>query len=61
MYEVETFKERLFSSTLNPQKLAEILNSRAAQGWKLSRHITSRSRVLLIFKREVHFLILEQA
>lgn len=61
MYEVEAFKERLFSSTLNPQKLAEVLNRRADAGWQLARHITSTSRMWLIFKREVHFLIFERA
>jgi hypothetical protein len=61
VYEVATFKERLFSSTLNPEKLAGELNTRAGQGWRLSRTITAERRVWLIFKARTHYLIFERS
>lgn len=61
MYEVELVKERMFSSTLSPARLAEVLNRRAASGWVLDRTIASTSRIWLFYKRETHFLIFRKA
>lgn len=60
MYEVEAFKERFWSGTINPNRLAEVLNSRAQAGWRYRHTITAGRRVLLMFKRDTHFLIFEQ-
>lgn len=60
-YEVEVLKQRFWSGTLNYKKMADILNRRAADGWRLSRTVTSSSRSLLVFKRESVFLIFERS
>lgn len=60
MYEVEVLKERRFSSTLDPKRLADVLNSRASDGWTFVRSITSTSRSWLLFSRETHFLVFER-
>lgn len=60
-YEVEQVKKRLFSGTLDAKRLQETLNTRAAQGWTFQRQITDSTRVMLIFKREVHFLVFQRS
>lgn len=59
-YDVEAFKERFFSGTIDPTKLSSTLNSRAADGWRFARSITSNRRVLFIFKSQTHFLVFER-
>ena len=59
-YTLQTFRPGLFSGTLNPDKLKEVLNEHAARGWKFTRAIRERKRVWLIFTREAHFLIFER-
>lgn len=59
-YEVEVIKERFWSGTLDHKRLAEILNDRAGNGWQYQHAITASRRVLLLFKRDAHFLIFAQ-
>lgn len=59
-YTVVTIANRFFSGTLDPAKLAQILNEHAAQGWRLARNVQDRKRVLLFFSRAVHYFIFER-
>lgn len=59
-YSIYTYKTGVFSGTLNPEKMLEVLNEHASRGWTLSRTIRERRRVWLFFSREAHFLIFEK-
>jgi len=56
-YHVEFFKTRLFSGTVDADRLKKTLNRLGEQGWLLERTIAERKRVFLLFSREVHILI----
>lgn len=60
-YEVEVISTGMFTGTLDPRKLQEILNRRADQGWTLARTIKEERRRFLMGQREAHFLIFERA
>lgn len=60
-YEVEVIKERFWSGTLDHKRLSGILNDRASNGWDYRHSITANRRVLLLFKRDAHFLIFAKA
>ena len=59
-YEVEELTTRFISNTLDAKRLQDLLNTRAAQGWKLSRAIKDERRGFLGHRREAHFLIFER-
>jgi hypothetical protein len=56
-YHVEFFKTRLFSGTIDADRLKKTLNRLGEEGWMLERTIAERKRVFLLFSREVHILI----
>lgn len=58
-YEVEVLRTGFFSHTLDPRKLADVLNNRAAAGWTLARTIKEEQRRMLT-RREAHFLIFQR-
>ena len=59
-YEIDLVSTGFFSGNLNPVKLTEALNRRGSQGWRFARSIHETRRMLLIFRREAHFLIFER-
>jgi hypothetical protein len=59
-YEIDLVSTGFFSGNLNAIKLAEALNRRGSQGWRLARTIHETRRMALIFRREAHFLIFER-
>jgi len=59
-YKVVTFTTGCMSGTLNPEKLQDVMNSEGAQGWRFIASIAEEKRVLILFKREAHFLIFER-
>ena len=56
-YHVEFFKTRLFSGTMDANRLQDRLNKLVKEGWVLERTIQERKRVFILFSREVHILI----
>jgi len=57
-YKVVTQKDKWFSSKFDPEKLEELINSLASQGWVLKSTASanvgqSRSELVLIFERDV--------
>jgi hypothetical protein len=56
-YHVEFFKTRLFSGTMDANRLQDRLNKLGKEGWVLERTIQERKRVFILFSREVHILI----
>jgi hypothetical protein len=58
-YEVELLTTGFFSGALSAKKLQDLLNHRAAAGWKLSRTIKEERRRMLS-TREAVFLIFER-
>jgi hypothetical protein len=56
-YHVEMFRTRIFSGTIDADRLQKTLNRLGQEGWVLERTIAERKRVLLLFSREVHILI----
>lgn len=56
-YKIHAFNTGFFSGTLNPGKMAQVLNQHDQEGWELDRTIHEPSRVLLLFRRETHFMI----
>lgn len=61
VYDVEVFRGRVFSGTINHGKLTAVLNDRAAAGWKLARTLKDERRILLLFTAATHYLIFERA
>jgi hypothetical protein len=59
-YFVDTVTTGLFSGTLKAAKVQAALVKHAREGWRLSKTIHERKRVLLFFSREVHYLIFEK-
>ena len=54
------FKPRLFSGTIDPALLEATINIKAGEGWRFVRSIAERKRSLLLFSREVQFLVFER-
>ena len=57
-YKVVTQKDKWFSSKFDPEKLEELINSMASQGWVLKSATSanvgqSRSELVIIFERDV--------
>ncbi len=50
----------LFSGSLDPVRLQNQLNKYAAQGWRFVRSIHETRRMLVLFRRECHFLVFER-
>ena len=58
-YKVVTMKDRFFAGKFDPEKLQEMLNSYAGEGWKLSAVTTasipsfggSREEIIFILER----------
>lgn len=61
VYKVVVLSTGCFSGTLNPNKLQDVLNNHAQKGWKFSKSIKEEKRILLLLKREAHFLIFEKS
>ena len=59
-YELESLDTRFFTGTMDPRKLQDLLNARAAQGWCLSRTLKEQRRSFLGGAREAHYLIFER-
>jgi len=60
-YKVVVLSTGCFSGTLNPVKLQDVLNSHAKKGWKFSKSIKEEKRIMVLLKREAHFLIFEKS
>lgn len=59
-YVVHTHTTSLFSGTLSPKKLQEVLNAYGADGWRFVKSIHETKRVFFFFGRESHFLVFER-
>lgn len=59
-YKVVPLDTGVFTGALDAEKLSAELNKWANKGWRLKRTIHEERKVLGIFKRESHFLVLER-
>ena len=59
-YKIHSYHTGFFSGTVNARKLEAVLNQHDQDGWVLNRTIHETSRVLLLFRRETHFLIFQR-
>lgn len=59
-YKVVPLDTGIFSGALDPEALSSELNKWAKKGWRLNRTIHEERKVLGMFKRESHFLVLER-
>lgn len=60
-YKIAPLTTSLFGGSLDPKKLESALNEHSSDNWEFIKSIQETKKVLFLFKREAHFLVLKRA